>query len=391
MWQDGPGLRLGIQAVIVRLASLAPFSIGYLVAASLTRWPSASASSLRLAGTLRRTVNRRTLPKLWFAAVLLAAVTLYPLIVKVGLAGGISSFLDVAYQMRFGTHGETPLENSAIVMASLMSGPFTAIIALLAMRAADGASRSAGTVVLLISLVSFNIVVSAAHGRRIGIAIAVLVPLIAWQLQQPLRHRALAAIALTLLLAALALNVLHFHRYAMSAGWDERSLSDTASDLLTPQGHLQTLGAVLSTADSKQELGGRQYLDSAVSLFPRILWKDKPEVENLGSLAIQGWADLPTHYQMAPTDVGEAIACFGPAGLIVLIGVGIWYATLDRLSCKSIAARAAVVGVGMTRVLVDQGMGVAALAISVVMIVISFLLIRSLLPRCPTQCPEPTR
>jgi hypothetical protein len=369
-----------IAAVIIRLASLVPFCCGYFLVAASLRWPDGPSAARSISSTLRLVVTARTRQILLGLWGLLAAATLYPLFVKIQIAGGISSYFEIFYQMRFGTYGESVLENTAVVAAGILAGPLLAVTALIAMDAASGATKPRSAMTLLVAATAFNIIAGAAQGRRMAIAVALAVPLAAWHFQRPFGRTAVFRLCTLLVVAAIVANWMHYYLYAATAGWDRRSLGETTMALLAPHEHLKTLTTIVAAAEVQEALGVRQLALSAVSLLPRAIWQGKPSHELLGSLAIQDWAGLPTHYQLAVTDVGEAIACLGYVGIATLTIMGALYALLDYSLFTSAAGRAVVIGVCLARVLSDQGMGVAALSQSVITTILTLAMFTVILP-----------
>jgi len=373
--------------LIVRLASLGPLCAGYIAISLMLHWRSGPLAAREIAEELHDRVDRSVVARLWVLCAALSLCALYPLYVKVRLAGGLSAFFDVAYSMRFGTHGDPGLENMMIVASGILAGPLMAVITFLTMAAAGSTRVSLRFWLPLGAALSLNLAIAAVHGRRAGVVIAAVTPLMAWHLQRPIALRALMRIGCLLLLGFLCLNWLHYYRYSVTADWEPRSLSESSMSLLAPHAHLATLAEVLNSADRSQPLGATQYAHSAAVLVPRTLWLDKPEPQHLGSLAVQGWAGLPIHFQMAVTDVGEAVACMGYGGMAALALWGILYSMLDWLMYSSAVGRAVVIGIGITRVLVDQGMGVSGLSNSMVCASIATLLLWMAVPRRLTSPP----
>jgi hypothetical protein len=372
-----------INALVLRLASLVPFSCGYLAVALFLRWPSGPSAARKISCVLECSVGPRERLRLWSTFAALAAITLYPLFVKVQVAEGLSSFLASSYQMRFGTYGETTLGNTAVVIAGILAAPLVAIVALLAMDAATGITKHRSALWLLGAAMAFNILAAVAHGRRMGIAVAIAVPLVAWHFQRPFRRVVIFQLCTLLIAAAVVVNWMHYYLYTTTADWDEKSVGETTFALLAPHEHLKTLSTIIAATERHEVLGPQQLLLSSASLFPRMIWPDKPSSELLGSLAIQDWAGLPYHYQMAITDVGEAIACLGLPGLAALALGGIVYSLLDYLLFTSMLGRSVVIGFCLSRVLADQGMGVAALAQTLLTTILTLSMLRAIVPR---QC-----
>lgn len=380
-----------VRPLFVRLASLGPFCAAYVAISLMLPWRSGPSAARAISRELHERFNRSASVRLWVLFGILSLIAIYPLYVKVRIAGGLSAFFDVAYLMRFGTHGEAGAENMMIVVAGLLSGPLSAVIALLTMASASAKGVRLRSWVGLGVAISFGIAIAAMHGRRVGVAIAVLVPLLAWHMQRPIAPRTITRISCCLLLGALGLNWLHYHRYSVTADWEPKSVYESSMSLLAPQTHLETLSEVLHGVDRLQLLGASQYGLSAVSLVPRALWLEKPSDEGLGTRGVQGWAGLPSHYQMAITDVGEAVACMGYAGIAIVAFWGFLYCMLDFLMYSYIVGRAVVVGICLTRVLVDQGMGVSALSISMAMASLAAVLIWLAVPPIDCRPVNPTR
>jgi len=81
----------------------------------------------------------------------------------------------------------------------------------------------------------------------------------------------------------------------------------------------------------------------------------------------------------------------GYAGIAIIAIWGFLYCILDFLMYYSAVGRAVVVGVCITRVLVDQGMGVSALSNSMVTASLAALLIRVAVPPLERRRVSPSR
>jgi hypothetical protein len=145
------------------------------------------------------------------------------------------------------------------------------------------------------------------------------------------------------------------------------------SQLLAPHGHIYTLASIVSRADSGAPLlGGEGFVESFFFFVPRAVWLTKAQSVDFGTLLVQGWAGLPTSYQMAVTMVGELFAHFGLIGIAGMTLFGALYAGLDSLANRGPIEQAGFYGLLLARVLSDSGMGLSALAMTIFCLIVYF-------------------
>jgi hypothetical protein len=168
-------------------------------------------------------------------------------------------------------------------------------------------------------------------------------------------------------------NFVHYYLYYLTAGWDQQGIVQSMSQLLAPHGHIYALAWIVSRADSGAPLlGGEGFVESLFFFVPRAVWLTKAQSMDYGTLLVQGWAGLPTWYQMAVTMVGELIAHFGLIGIAGMTLFGALYAGLDSLANRGPIEQAGLYGLLLARVLSDAGMGLSALAMTIFCLIVYF-------------------
>ena len=171
-------------------------------------------------------------------------------------------------------------------------------------------------------------------------------------------------LAIASAIAFVAMNWLHYWMYAATGGWDSKGVLESVLLAVPPQDQQGCLANILEVSRIAEPVGIEHYLDIGRSLIPRVLWPGKPPSFETGTLAIQSWSGQSIDFQMAITDVGEAIAAFGDSGLIVLAFPGLLYGIIDRALYSGWLMRSAVLSSCLARVFSDQGMGASALLLT---------------------------
>jgi hypothetical protein len=350
-------------ALAISLAGYALFLYGYAVASWLTR---------KRAGH-RDIVTERHFDRWWKPSykLPLMAVTFFAIAVgfvqhwgRIRAAGGLLAFMKTAYQYRFGTVTEAGGETIVVVLANLIGStavPLTLIWVIAWLRGRLN-------VVEKMAVTSLVLLLAARQASTMFRAVVMFTLLsfgATYLSERKIRLRSLIASGAVLVALLVTVNFGHYYLYYLTAGWDRPDVAASMAELLTPHGHVATLALVVSKLDSTDDrLQGKGFLDSMFFFVPRAVWHSKAESLESGTLLVQGWADLPTHYQMAITAVGEWVAHFGLLGIAGMTLFGALYGMLDRLADGGPIGRAALYGALLSRVLPDSGMGISSLAIT---------------------------
>ncbi len=303
---------------------------------------------------------------------LLMGVTLFAILAgfvqhlgRIRMAGGLLPFIRNAYTYRFGIATETAGETMAVVLANLIAASAVPLMLIWVIAWLRGRLGTLDKIVVTLLLLLLMARQWATMFR--AVLIFTLVAFFATYLsERQVKIRRLFVIAVVVLVVAIGVNFVHYYLYFLTAGWEEPQFLGSIEQLLTPHGHIATLALVLSKADSTTtRLGGQGFVESAFFFVPRAIWETKTETTQTGTLLVQDWADLPTHYQMAVTAVGEWVAHFGLAGIAGMVLFGALYGVFDTASGHGPLARAALYGLLISRVLADSGMGIASLSVTV--------------------------
>ncbi len=376
-YQQTHATSLLVRATEYRCIALGAVAAGYLATISISRLPSSEVARINMRAILKARWNARVRRRLTLVASILLIIVSSTLLYKIYKAGGISTYLASMYQWRFGTGANDENATVWLAAASLASMPLAAIAAVLAQAVAVQVDSQKirlrlGVVVLM------QLGLAGLHGRRMGVIAVLGVPLAVWLMQRPPTRRALSGLIAATVVTFVAMNWIHYKLYEMTADWDGRSIVETIAISVPPQAQLETLASVLECADRNNPIGLDHYTNTIGSVVPRLIWESKPLASESGTLAIQSWSELPTHYQMAVTDVGEAIASLGEYGIGTLALLGIIYAIFDRCLFADPIGRAVVIGVCLPRVMADQGMGASA----VVLTILGFMAAYAILQAC---------
>ncbi len=382
-YQQTHETNLLVRATEYRCVALGAVAAGYIATISISGLPSSKVARVNMRAILLARWNARVRRRLTLVASILLIVVSSTLLYKIYKVGGISSYLASMYQWRFGTGADDENATMWLAAAGLASMPLAAIAAVLAqVMAVQVDSQKVRLRLGVVVLIQLGL--AGLHGRRMGVIAVLGVPLAIWLMQRPPTRRALVGLIAATVVTFIALNWVHYKLYEMTADWDGRSIVETIAISVPPQAHLETLATVLEYSDMNNPIGINHYINTIGSVVPRLIWEGKPPASESGTLEIQSWSELPTHYQMAVTDVGEAIASLGEYGIATLALLGIVYALFDRCLFAGPIGRAVVIGVCLPRVIVDQGMGASA----VVLTIMGFLAAYATIQACFMPAPR---
>ena len=298
-----------------------------------------------------------------FATIAIGFVQQYE---RIRAAGSIIEFVKNAYLYRFGTAVVSNEENALVGVTNLISG---CAVGLLAFWTIAWANRRLGPgrktlVILMMAFLLFRQWSSMFRGTFFFTIIAIIAAVAS---ERNLSVKRIAWIGSAAVVLLLATNFVHYYLYSVTAGWTRQSFLQAQAYLLAPHSHIYTLATILQVnANGPPHLHGTGIVESIFFFVPRILWLAKLPSDQYGTMAVQAWAGLPTYYQLAITAVGELIAHFGTPAIVLMMLYGLLYGVLDQFRNGSPDLRAALFGMLLPRVLADQGMGISAVAITLV-------------------------
>jgi len=352
------------QALAVSLAGFAFFLFGYLCVASLIR-----TRPFELDLTTEQFFERWWTPGfkrlLMLVTVLSLAAGFVQHLARIRAAGGFAEFLSSAYTFRFGTATQSASDTAIVVVGSMIGA--TAVPLMIMWIIAWFRHRLTSFEKLFVSAALITLLIRQLSTMFRSVLILTLISLFAAYASER-RLKVVRWIAVGVAIAAIlvAANFVHYEFYYLTGGWDKPGFLSSMSYLVAPQDHVYTLAHILATARSTPRLGGSGLLESFFFFVPRTVWHSKLDSSMYGTQAVQAWAGLPTYYQMAITAVGEWVAHFGRIGMVGMTLFGILYAVLDAFAGRGVVGRALLFGWMLQRVLVDGGMGMSAIAISIV-------------------------
>jgi hypothetical protein len=285
---------------------------------------------------------------------------------RVRAVGSLSAFMETAYQHRWGTATDTAAQTAVVVIANLLSNSAVAFAVIWLIAWLRGKLTLIGKlgVIVFIFLLLFRQWSTMFRGTLLFTLLALFA---AWTAERRMRMKPILIAALVLALIFVGVNFLHLYLYHLTAGWDQPSLIASLGVFLAPHGHLYTLGAIVITDHyGAPHLYGVGMVENLFFFVPRSIWPSKLPSDEYGTVPVQAWAGLYTHYQMAVTDIGELIAHFGYIGTVLMVLYGMLYGVFDSFADRGVELRAALFGVLLSRVLADMGMGLSAISLTIV-------------------------
>jgi hypothetical protein len=340
---------------------------GYLVAVALTRrTPVAANEAMNRFFHARWTGGYKLL--LFITTLFTIGVGFIQHYFRVRSAGGLSGFLETAYQHRSGTATETQGDTALVVIGIVLASSALPLVLIWLFAWLRGRLGLMGKLVVLAltALLLFRQYTSMFRAVILMTLIALFAAYISERRMSIFRWILIGTVMAGFFVAV---NFLHLYLYYLTAHWDQHGLMQSMSQFLGPHGHLYTLSAVLMKLDSgAPTLGGSGMVESIFYFIPRAFWSTKLPSDMYGTLLVQGWADLPTHFQMAVTAVGEWIAHFGYVGIALMFFNGMLFGWFDSFYDRGTICRAALFGVLIGRVLPDAGMGLSSMAITLTLL-----------------------
>ncbi len=344
-----------VNALIVYGAAIYLIFLGY----SLSRHITLIRASTK--ATQAVFVNNRSFLILWFLTLLATLATLPILIAKAEAAGGWDNLITNLYHFRYGTFNEDTQSNAWNVLSGLYGTLSGALILLL--YGTYTKVRAQGFKLLFFVLAVCLVLVTFMALNRSSFIFLILSILGFKHSISPFSRTKMRAAIFALFLSIMPLNYAHQYLYFLTAGWDEPTFIGSLEALQGPQGHIQTLTTILRVSAYAEPLHEEAFAESILFFVPRFFWTSKADI--YGTTLVQEWARLPTHYQMAPTTGGELLAHFGYLGITLSILVGILFGWFDKLKHGNEVNRAAFYGLLLPRTLVNLGMGVSAISITI--------------------------
>lgn len=356
-------------ALAVYIGGFVLMLYGYCVAAYFTHRRASSDEAMNRFFDERWTFSYKTLLLLFTLGAIAAGFM--PHYYKIR-AVGLSTFLQTAYLHRFGTGTDVQAETAVVVVASVISSSAIPLALIWMFAWLRGRLTLMGKVIILgvFALLMFR---QYTTMFRTIILATLLAMVAAYTSERRITIGKWVLIGSLMAAMFVAVNFFHFYLYYLTAGWDRQGLLRTMDQFLGPHFHVYTLSSILMTYERGAPLlEGKGLLESVFYFVPRGVWESKLPSTEYGTLLIQGWAELPTHFQMATTAVGEWIAHFGYIGMVLMFPYGLLVGWLDSFYDRGTVFRAALFGILLARVLAEAGMGVSALAITVTLLGVFF-------------------
>jgi len=290
---------------------------------------------------------------------------------RVQIAGSWEDYLANMYLYRFGTFTQDLAQNAFTVFANLVGGLSLSLaaIGLLVVLKADVSSGRKFLLYGFMVIIAFHAVLSTF---RATLFFSILALVGMYDHVRPISVSTLAKISCILVGFLMSINFYHLYLYYSTAGWEYSGFLESMRYLIAPHGHLETLVSVMTTSVHYPPLGGDTLLESVFFFVPRFLWVDK--ADEYGTIIVQRWADLPVSYQLATTSVGELIAHFGLIGICGMLVHGAVHGFMETLRFRSLPLQAAFYCLVLPRLLAHLGMGISAVAISIIQLVMLHLL-----------------
>ena len=353
-------------ALVVYIAGFALLLYGYFVATMLTRRTTVAADD-----AMNRFFDER-----WTFGykLLLLATTMFTLLF--GFVQhffrirtlGFRGFLETAYMHRFGTSTETQGDTAIVVAGTVIASSALALVLIWMFAWLRGRLTLAGKFIVLgiIFLLLFR---AYASMYRTVILLTIIGMFAAYVSERRLSVVKWVTIGAVFAGVFVAVNFVHLYMYYLTAGWNRYGLIESTAQFLGPHAHIYTLASILGSVENGAPLlGGAGMVESMFYFVPRAFWTTKATSDMYGTLLVQGWADLPTHFQMAVTAVGEWIAHFGYFGIALMFLNGLLIGWLDSFHDRGTVFRAALFGLLLGRVLSDAGMGLASVSITLTLL-----------------------
>jgi hypothetical protein len=293
----------------------------------------------------------------------LIALGFVQLMLRIQKAGGFAEYLAIAYTLRYGTFADTDTANAGAVLASLLAAGALPAAALLYVAWLRG-RLVAVEKWLLVAMTAVLLARQASTAFRAVVVFTLISAFAVYDSERGVSTRRLLLVGATMLLILIGVNHAHVMLHTLTGMGTATTFAESIQDLLAPHGYVETLSRVLDARARLEALQGSGMLTSILFFIPRAIWTSKVPSDEYGTGLVQGWAALPTHYQMAVTNVGELFVHFGAIGLTALLFWGIAYRWLDDKWSVGLEWRVVLLCISVPRVFPDQGMGLSAFMIS---------------------------
>lgn len=345
-----------IDALFVYAAGFYLFLVGHTISQSVVL------KRARPTATKTVFITNRSFLVLFFITILAILAALPLLAAKVEAAGGWFELITGLYQYRYGTYTEDFQNNAIIVLSSLFSSLSGAFILMLYTNYIKLKRRKFAFALFVIAALCY-IAGLFLFFSRAAFVFSILSLLGYKHSISPFNRAKTQGMLFAVVLLILPLNYAHQYLYFLTAGWEEPTFVGSLEMLQGPHGHIPTLATILAVSEYATPLWGETFPESILFFIPRFIWTSKND--RYGTIIVQEWSGLPTHYQKAPTATGEFIAHFGYIGILLMLFVGLLSGWFDKLRDTNEVNRAAYYGFLVPRTFAILGMGVSAISITV--------------------------
>ena len=296
---------------------------------------------------------------------LMTALGFVQLALRVKKAGSFAAYLAIAYTLRIGTYAETDAANAWAVLASLFASgalPAAALLFVAWMRGKLTTFEKWLFLALTVALLGRQ----ASTAFRAVVIFTLFSVFAVYDSERRIGAKKLALLGVVILSALVGVNYLHVILHSLTGVGAVTNFADSSKELLAPHAYLETLARLIEVRDRMIPLDGKGIFTSLLFFVPRAVWLSKLPSEAFGTGLVQAWAGFPTTYQIAISNVGELFVHFGYAGLVGMLAWGLVYRWFDARWHHGLEWRVVLLCISAPRVFADEGMGISALAITVV-------------------------
>jgi hypothetical protein len=294
---------------------------------------------------------------------------------RIQAAGGIDAYFEFMYLYRFGIFSKDAVESAGVSLANMVGGLSLSVASIGLISFLKNRINKL-KLFFLLSFLGVIILQALMSTFRSTAFFTVLALVAVYDSVRPLGYSKLIKLGASCLGLLILFNYIHQYLFAVTAGWDYQTLTESLGWLIAPHGHVITLSLILSTAEHSSFLHGETFLESLFFFIPRFVWEGK--AEQYGTKIVQIWAGLPGWYQMAPTNVGELIAHFGYVGIFGMLLYGLAHGYLETFRYRSPSLRGAYYCLILPRLLVHLGMGISAVSVTIFQLGLLFIVAKTL-------------
>lgn len=314
---------------------------------------------------------------IFIAAFITIMLGFVQLLQRIVYAGGIATFIELAYSFRFGTYAETEQQNALIVLASIVSYSAIGFLAILAIAWLYNKFDKSGKIITIILFLLFA-VRTLTSASRLPIILPIISLLALYCHEKKIKAGALLKYGAIIAVLLVMLNYLHQYMYYVTGGWDYQTFSQTLKYLIAPLGCFDNLIHIDKVSSIVNPLGGKGILESVFFFIPRFIWESKASSGEYGTMLVQTWAGLPDSYQMAISDIGELIAHFGYFGIVGMFFYGVISRIMDDSVTVNLEYRVGFYCLLLSRVSVNTAMGISALSVTLISYLVFIVLIKGI-------------